>query len=124
MIFVFGSNEGGYHGSGAAKVALKEHGAVMGVGYGPQGTSFGIPTKDKNIETLPLIRINEYVAKFMVEAYLLSQVDFQITRIGCGLAGYKDWQIAPMFRLAPPNCYFDAAWRPYFIGGRYWGTFE
>ncbi len=61
MIFVFGSNESGMHGKGAAVIAMKNHGAVYGVGYGPMGQSFAIPTKDWRIDRLPFEFVKFYV---------------------------------------------------------------
>lgn len=111
MIFVFGSNEAGRHGAGAALYAVQNHGAIYGVGFGMQGNSFGIPTKDKNIRTLPLEKIKEYVDKFIAYAKMHPDKHFQVTRIGCGLAGYTDSQIAPMFKGAPYNCHLPEGWR-------------
>ncbi|WAK44997.1 Macro domain_Poa1p family containing protein [Erwinia phage Fifi067] len=125
-VFVFGSNEGGIHGAGAAKEAYKKHGARYGSSYGHFGQSFAIPTKDKNIEyTLPLATIEAYVKGFLAYAAGRKKLTFTVTRIGCGLAGLKDKDIAPMFKDAPSNCQFDEAWRP-FLGDdvTYWGTFE
>lgn len=118
--FVFGSNEAGFHGAGAAKYAVEHHGAVMGVGFGIAGNSFAIPTKDKTIRTLPLAVINDYVDEFIQYAKDNPRLKFQVTQVGCGLAGYKPWQIAPMFKEAPDNCLFDKAWSQYLHGKNYW----
>lgn len=125
MIFVFGSNEAGIHGAGAAKVAHDEYGAVMGHSYGLCGQSWAIPTKDINIETIEdLGRINAYVLGFLAYAAGHPKQQFKITRIGCGLAGLHDWDIAPMFSRAPSNCWFDEAWKPWLgEANNYWGTF-
>lgn len=103
-IFVFGSNLAGRHGKGAALFAKQNHGAIYGQGEGLQGQSYGIPTKDENIRTLPLPRIAEAVEKFKAFAAAHPELNFQVTPIGCGLAGYKPEQIAPFFRGAPANC--------------------
>ena len=99
-IFVFGSNLAGRHGAGAAKFALDNHGAIYGVGVGLQGDSYGIPTKDQNIETLPLTYIRVYVNQFIEFARHMPNLVFNVTAIGCGLAGYTPSQIAPMFSSA------------------------
>lgn len=112
-IFVFGSNLAGRHGAGAALHARKHYGAIYGQGRGLQGWSYGIPTKDHNIETLPLSEIAEEVDEFIKFATEHQEHEFQVTRIGCGLAGYHNDQIAPMFRHAPANCFFDEEWIPY-----------
>jgi hypothetical protein len=123
MIFVFGSNEAGIHGAGAAREAVEQFGAIPGRGYGLQGSSFAIPTKDKNINTLPLYAIRNYVARFIDYAMRQPGMEFQVTQIGCGLAGLKAEEIAPMFVGAPDNCLFDSAWEPFLPGRRFWGTF-
>lgn len=123
-VFVFGSNEAGIHGAGAAKTALDHYGAIYGKSYGHYGDSFAIPTKDVLIETLPLERIEMYVQGFLAYAKGHKKIKFQITAIGCGLAGYRDKDIAPLFSGASPNCYFDDRWRIYLgTSANYWGTF-
>jgi hypothetical protein len=109
-IFVFGSNLAGRHGKGAALCALKEHGAIYGRGKGLQGNSYAIPTKDAFLDTLPLERIAEYVQEFLLFADSHHEFLFKVTRIGCGLAGYKDEDIAPMFKDAPYNCLLPEGW--------------
>jgi hypothetical protein len=124
MIFVFGANEGGKHGGGAAYIARTHHGAIYGVGYGRQGDSFGIPTKDAQIHTLPLEKIEEYVKQFIQYAKDNPELDFKVTQIGCGLAGLKSSQVAPMFAEAPRNCSFDTAWSPWLPKDtNFWGTY-
>lgn len=132
-VFVFGSNEAGIHGAGAAKTAYEKHGARWGFSYGHMGDSFAIPTKDTVIETLQPMRINWYILGFLAYAAGHRKLEFQVTRVGCGLAGLKDEDIAPMFFDAPQNCLFDEAWKPIFDElrryhksswePRYWGTF-
>lgn len=123
-IFVFGSNEAGLHGAGAARHAHKELGFPMGASYGHYGQCFAIPTKDYTVQTLPLDTIRDYVAGFLAFARGHPKLNFQVTAIGCGLAGYDHSDIAPMFLQAPANCYFDKAWEP-MLGSHYnyWGTF-
>lgn len=102
-IFVFGSNESGIHGAGAAKFALDNYGAIWGQGYGLQGISYAIPTKDKYIRTLPLSDIVVYVEEFIEDAKAHQELQFIVTPIGCGLAGYKPSDITPMFSDVPEN---------------------
>lgn len=97
-IFVFGSNEAGRHGAGAANHAYVKFGAEMGCGFGHTGRTFAIPTKDWYIDTLPLEVIQFYVKRFYDYAIYNPRYQFLITEIGCGLAGYKPEQIAPMFK--------------------------
>lgn len=96
-IFVFGSNLAGRHGKGAALLAKQRYGAIYGQGEGLQGDSYAIPTKDENIRTLPLEKISKHVATFLKFARENPDLTFTVTAIGCGLAGYKPQQIAPMF---------------------------
>lgn len=110
-IFVFGSNLAGRHGKGAALTARQKHGAQYGVGVGPTGSAYAIPTKDEHLMTLPLVRIALYVADFIAYARDHPATDFEVTRIGCGLAGHTDAQIAPMFAEAPANCHLPDGWR-------------
>lgn len=124
-VFVFGSNEAGIHGAGAAKVAYEKHGARWGKSYGHYGDSFAIPTKNEIIETIEdFNQIQMYIWGFIAYARGHRKLTFQVTRIGCGLAGLKDADIAHMFSGAPSNCQFDEAWHPY-LGDKfqYWGTY-
>lgn len=110
-IFVFGSNLSGIHGAGAAKAALDEWGADFYNGLGFQGKSYAIPTKDERIETLPLDIVKVFVRAFLAYAVQHPDTRFLVTRIGCGLAGFKDNEVAPLFRAAPTNCRFSANWK-------------
>lgn len=109
-IFVFGSNLAGRHGKGAALQAVQEFGAHYGKSYGLQGRSFAIPTKDQNLQTLPLEVIQGYARTFIAFARANPQLRFFLTRIGCGLAGYHDEQIAPFFAAAPSNVIRPPEW--------------
>jgi len=110
-IFVFGSNLAGRHGRGAALFARQNHGAIYGRGYGLQGQSYAIPTKDHKLNRLPLESISAWVHVFVRFAEQHPHHAFNVTRIGCGLAGYQDHQIAPMFKDAPINCNLPEGWR-------------
>ena len=94
-IFVFGSNLGGMHGGGAARAAYNRFGAVWGQGVGLQGQSYAIPTMQGGIET-----IKPYVDEFIDFALAHPELKFLVTRIGCGIAGFRDEQIAPLFSSA------------------------
>lgn len=111
-IFVFGSNLAGRHGKGAALFALKKHGAIYGKGFGLQGNSFAIPTKDANLRTLPLDMIETYVEKFLEHAAQNPTNSYHLTPIGTGLAGYKKFEILNLFlkyRISD-NVYFTKTW--------------
>jgi hypothetical protein len=111
MRFVFGSNEAGRHGRGAARTAAQLYGAVYGIGYGPMGRSFAVPTKDAGLHELPLQRIQQHVNRFLHYARTHPDLQFAVTRIGCGLAGFRDEDIAPLFEHAPENCHLPPGWR-------------
>ena len=98
-IFVFGSNLEGRHGAGAALTALK-WGAKMHIGYGCRGQTFAIPTKGFKIQTLSIDVISTYTEMFIRYATLKPELTFLVTEIGCGLAGYKPEDIAPLFKDA------------------------
>lgn len=105
-IFVFGSNLRGMHAGGAARAAYHKFGAVMGQGVGLQGQSYAIPTMQGGVET-----IKPYVDEFIEFARQHPELTFLVTRIGCGIAGFRDEEIAPLFAEAhelsnvvlPPN---------------------
>lgn len=94
-IFVFGSNLAGYHGGGAARIARENFGAVWGQGVGLQGQSYAIPTMQGGVET-----IKPYVDEFIDFACTHAQYTFLVTRIACGIAGFRPSEIAPLFANA------------------------
>lgn len=104
IIFVFGSNLAGRHGKGAAFEARKNWGAVYGVGVGRTGMAYAIPTKDGKLKSLGLTVIAQHIADFFTYANRHPELEFKVTAIGCGLAGYKASQIAPFFKNTPSNC--------------------
>ena len=94
-VFVFGSNLAGMHGAGAAWLAFQKFGAVMGCGVGLRGQSYAIPTMQGGVET-----IKPYVDEFIAFAKSRPDLFFYVTRIGCGIAGFRDREIAPLFTAA------------------------
>lgn len=112
-IFVFGSNLSGRHGRGAAARARQHHGAVSGKGVGLHGTSYAIPTKDHALRGLPLDQIAHYVRQFIEFAREHRELTFEVTRVGCGLAGYSDQQMAPLFAGTPKNCQLPVEWKTF-----------
>lgn len=94
-IFVFGSNLEGMHMGGAARIAREKFGAVWGQGVGMQGQSYAIPTMQGGVDT-----IKPYVDQFIELAREWDQNTFYVTRIGCGIAGFTDEEIAPLFNEA------------------------
>lgn len=112
-IFVFGSNLAGRHGKGAALVAKQKIDARYGTGKGRTGMSYAIPTKDERLCSIGLASIRYRVIEFLWYARNTPSLAFHVTRVGCGLAGYKDGDIAPMFKKAPDNCSFAEEWRSF-----------
>lgn len=121
-IFVFGSNLRGYHGAGAARTAL-QFGAEMDNGRGLCGQTYALPTKDGHIQTLSLMTIKYYVDEFISYATKHPEYTFLVTRVGCGLAGFKDEHIAPLFidaleykNIVLPQSFYDIiTQKPLFI---------
>lgn len=91
-IFVFGSNLQGNHAGGAAAIAAKQFGAIWGQGVGLQGQSYAIPTMHGGVE-----EIKPYVDEFMEFAKQNPHLKFLVTRIGCGIAGFTEEEMAPLF---------------------------
>lgn len=111
IVFVFGSNLAGRHGKGAALSAARFHGAIRGQGVGFMGSCYAIPTKGYQLEVLPLDEIEKHVHRFLVFATMNQKLKFRLTPIGCGLAGYRPDQIAPMFKGAPSNIIMPAEFK-------------
>lgn len=125
MIFVFGSNLAGIHGAGAARYAALNLGAERGVGRGRTGQCYALPTKGSRIQCMPIGFIKQSVDAFLNHAAAHPEDKFKVTRVACGLGGYKDEDIAPLFENAPNNCYFDTAWAPLLTKAdkrNFWGT--
>lgn len=111
LIFVFGSNLAGRHGAGAASLAYEQYGAIYGKGIGHYGRSYAIPTKDRNIITLPIRSIDFYVKRF-IQYTQESNLFFYVTPIGTGLAGLKHEQVAPLFKGCQ-NCWLPDVWKEF-----------
>lgn len=95
QVFCFGSNLSGAHGGGAARMAYEKFGAEWGVGVGPTGDCYAIPTMQGPVKT-----IRSYVDQFIRYAGEHRDRTFLVTRIGCGIAGFRDEEIAPLFAAA------------------------
>ena len=91
-IFVFGSNLRGMHGGGAARAAMDKFGAEWGVGVGRTGQTYAIPTMHGGVDV-----IKPYVDEFVEYAKAHPELRFLVTRVGCGIAGFRDEDIAPLF---------------------------
>ena len=113
QVFVFGSNEQGIHGAGAAKQARQSFGAEIGVGEGPTGRCYALPTRYVSGRTfisltLPQIAVN--VERFLVYASAHPESEFLMTKVGCGLAGHSESSMAALFATAPANVVLPNGW--------------
>jgi hypothetical protein len=115
-VFVFGSNEAGRHGGGAARLAHQKFGAVMGVGFGHQGQSFAIPTLDWQVGRMDLSIVEMYISRFLNYAAINPELTFYVTKIGCGIAGYEICDIAHLFlnKFKSPNVALPREFVDYF----------
>ena len=106
-VFVFGSNLAGAHGGGAALLAYRKFGAIWGQGVGLQGQSYGIPTMHGGVDA-----IKPYVDEFIEFAKTRPDLTFLVTRVGCGIAGFTNEEISPLFVKAHevPNIVLPAGW--------------
>lgn len=112
-IFVFGSNEAGKHGRGAARFAKNYRSAVYGVGKGPTGSCYALPTKDKSLNSLPTSQVLGNLDELFEHAASHGQQQFQLTRIGCGLAGASaeaEAVICDKALEAPTNVLLPGTW--------------
>lgn len=96
-VFVFGSNILGYHNGGAARKARRDFGAVWGQAEGPQGQSYAIPV-DSGKGAMDITQIKASVERFIGYAQACPEQTFLVTRIGCGIAGFSDEEMAPLFK--------------------------
>lgn len=110
-VLVFGSNTGARHGKGAAAFAARWRGASREVSEGRAGRSYALPTKDAALHTLPIATIAQSVERFLLHAHAEPSTAFDVTAIGCGLAGHTDEDIAPLFAAAPANCRLPYRWQ-------------
>ena len=112
MIFVFGSNLAGRHGKGAALHAKHHHGAIYGNGEGIQGTSYAIPTKDENLRPVSQDFLQAAIGRFCQYARDNSHMQFALTPVGCGLAGFDKRTVWGMLKFhgIPPNVYLTSSW--------------
>jgi len=112
-IWVFGSNLAGIHGAGAAEVAFEKFSASWAQGVGLSGRSYAIPTKDHNLKTLPLKDIGPYIREFVAFTRKYCDSKFFVTRVGCGLAGFRNETIAPLFKNCGDNCNMPIGWKKF-----------
>ena len=110
LVYVFGTNQAGRHQEGESAYARKVFAARPGQGEGAQGSAYAIPTRDRNLRPRAIEDIGVSVRRFLEYAKAHPDVEFLITRVGCGLAGYPESIMAPLFRHAPENCTLPGDW--------------
>lgn len=114
-IFVFGSNTEGKHGKGAALYAKQYCGAIYGQSKGLQGNSYAIITKDlkKGLRSVSIDFIKNQINEFIEFANNRPHLEFYVTEIGCGLAGFKISEIAPLFKVISSNIELNQNFKNY-----------
>lgn len=105
-VFVFGSNAGGQHGGGAARITHERFGAVWGEGHGHHGQTYAIDTMS-GLDVLA-----REARDFIAYALAHPELRFLLTPVGCGIAGYTPEQVAPLVVGVPPNATVPAAFAP------------
>lgn len=114
-LFVFGSNLAGRHGSGSARAAYDHYGAAMGVFNGHTGDAYAIPTVDTAIQPLPIEVIGMYIDELHQFAKIYPNFNLFVTRLGCGIAGFTDEEVARQFANVSwtGNFDFPIEWKPF-----------
>lgn len=111
QIFVFGSNVNGEHLGGAAKQAYKDFGATWGIGEGISGHSYAFPTLDRKMKPRSILNLKESVKKLYSMCELFNHCEFLLTKVGCGIAGYKEKFMKSLFKNPPNNLILPEDWR-------------
>lgn len=109
-IFVFGSNLGGRHGGGAARLAAEHFGAEEGVGEGLTGQSYAFPTLTANFEKVTMKALEASRDRLFATARAHPEKIFLLTKVGCGIAGFREEEIRPLFENAPKNVVMPEGW--------------
>jgi hypothetical protein len=110
-IFVFGSNQRGAHAGGAARLATEEFGAQEGVGEGLTGRCYAFPTLSANFEKVSRSSLEASRDRFFATARQNPDKTFLLTKVGCGIAGFTEDEIRPLFKNAPANVILPEDWR-------------
>lgn len=110
QVFVFGSNLAGKHLSGAARQAIEEFGAEWGVGEGLTGQCYAFPTLTEEFEQLSDEALEEAVGFFVYTAYVHSEYEFLLTKVGCGIAGFEEEKMRKLFENVPTNVIKPEGW--------------
>jgi len=111
QIFVFGSNLAGIHAGGAAKQAHEQFGAIWGQGEGIQGQSYAFPTLTKSFKKVTPVTLVCNATRLFKCCEDNPDKEFLLTRVGCGIAGFQDEDIRPLFENHPNNLILPEEWR-------------
>lgn len=111
QVFVFGSNTAGRHGAGAALQAKAYFWTVNGIGEGPTGRCYAIPTLDRGLHKRTDAELSESIRRFLLHATWFPGVEFLLTKVGCGLAGYTEDYIRAKFVVVPSNVILPDDWK-------------
>lgn len=110
-IFIFGSNGNGYHAGGAARQALEQFGAVWGIAEGLSGKTYAFPTLNRNMRKRNIKSLEDSRNKLFVTAEALPEYTFLLTKVGCGIAGFKEEKMAELFSECPDNIVKPEGWK-------------
>ena len=110
-VFVFGSNLLGIHGGGAARYAVTKLGAADGIGEGPTGRTYALPTCSRPGVPMTIESVRIHVQHFLAHAARTPDTRYYVSAVGCGIAGFTEGEVAPMFAGAPDNCDLPDGWR-------------
>lgn len=103
-VLVVGTNVAGLHAGGAAAFAHQRFGLRWGVGEGLCGQAYALPT----MEGFPALFTAS--RRFMNYAQLSHDLVFLLTKVGCGIAGYQEAEVASLFREVPVNVVKPTGW--------------
>ena len=109
-IFVFGSNQCGAHAGGAARLAKEKFGAQEGVGEGLTGQCYAFPTLTAGFEKVSRSSLEASRDRFFAAARQNPDKTFLLTKVGCGIAGFAEDEIRPLFKNAPENVTLPEDW--------------
>jgi hypothetical protein len=111
QVFVFGSNLAGHHAGGAALQAKEKFGAVEGVGEGVTGRCYAFPTLDEDMKRRDVRDLVESVRNLYDCCRDNSDKEFLLTKVGCGIAGYKESFMKSLFKNPPKNLIVPNQWK-------------
>lgn len=109
-IFVFGSNYAGNHAGGAAALAQERFGAEHGIAEGLTGRSYAFPTLYMDMKKRTKKGLEASAGRLFSTARALPEKMFLLTKVGCGIAGFTEEEMASLFVDAPENIIKPLSW--------------